>query len=383
MSFENESNDTLALCMIIKNEEKTLQRCLDSVSGFIDEIVIVDTGSTDNTLSIPFKYGARVINHEWKNDFSEARNKALEHVKSDWILFMDSDEILDQKTKDNLRIAIDYDGGLANFVYVSDYVGGVRIQSTQPRLFRNKKGIKYNNPICENINKSLIKIGKEENKSVRVFPIHIQHLIGEDIPLLNYKVRRNITSIEEFLKMSTLSESEKIPYYLKLINYFNSIQERAEKILELLNKIHEIITSSDIQYKEPLFERNIVTYNLYLLYFLIKNRNFDAARAIVESIIKIYPDSITLFYMGYTLEIERKNNSKALEYIKETKRLLDEDKYNKFESVIYDVIVASVYQTLKALEPANQISTNIHRGFSFNGSINKDSDYLPEIIELD
>ncbi|MFN4150598.1 MAG: hypothetical protein ACK4IX_06620, partial [Candidatus Sericytochromatia bacterium] len=208
-------------------------------------------------------------------------------------------------------------------------------------------------------------------------------LIGEDIPLLNYKVRRNISAIEEFLKTGVLSESEKVPYYLKLINYFNSIQEKSEKIVDLLNKIHQIITSSEIKYKEPLFERNIVTYNLYLLYFLIQNRSFDLARSIVENTIKIYPDSLTLLYMGYTLELERKNTPKALEYIKETKQLLDQDTYNKFESVIYDVIVASIYQSLKSLEPENQSNSQIKTGFNLSNTIDRDNEYLPEIIELD
>lgn len=380
MAFENESNDTLALCMIVKNEEQNLQRCLDSVSGFIDEIVIVDTGSTDNTLSIPFKYGARVINFEWNNDFSEARNKALEYVKSDWILFMDADEVLDPKTRNYLRRAMDYDGGLANFLFVSDYINGTRIQSVQPRLFRNKKGIKYKNPICEDINESLIEISKKEKKSTRIFPVHIQHLIGEDLDKLKSKISRNLYMIEEFLKSNKLSDSEKVPYYLKIVNYQNSLQEKPEKILSALNNIHKIITSKENTYKEPIFERNVVLYNLYLLFFLIQNKKFDSAINLVENTLKTYKDSLTLYYIAYTLALEIKNIPKAIDYVNKAKEMIDTGKYNRFEPVMYDAIVLSVNQALNMIDPQKP---KINSDLGFNTTLDTNGDYLPEIIELE
>lgn len=85
---------TLSLCMIVKNEEANLKRCLDSVIGVIDELVIVDTGSTDATLDIARSYQAKIYYHEWKNDFSEARNASLEKATMEWILVLDGDEAL-------------------------------------------------------------------------------------------------------------------------------------------------------------------------------------------------------------------------------------------------------------------------------------------------
>ncbi|NPV79254.1 MAG: glycosyltransferase [Firmicutes bacterium] len=85
---------TLSLCMIVKNEERFLARCLDSVKDVVDEMIIVDTGSTDRTVEIAKSYGAKVYFHEWKNDFAEARNASLEKATGDWILVMDADEVL-------------------------------------------------------------------------------------------------------------------------------------------------------------------------------------------------------------------------------------------------------------------------------------------------
>ena len=85
---------TISLCTIVKNEEEMLPKCLESVKDFVDEIVIVDTGSTDNTVEIAKSFGARVIDFEWINDFSAARNFALDQCTTDYALVLDADEIL-------------------------------------------------------------------------------------------------------------------------------------------------------------------------------------------------------------------------------------------------------------------------------------------------
>ncbi|MBN1544765.1 glycosyltransferase [Candidatus Woesearchaeota archaeon] len=86
---------TLSLCMIVKDEERFLRSCLDSVKEIADEMIIVDTGSTDRTKDIAAAAGARVFDFRWNNDFSAARNFSLKKATSNWILVMDADEVLD------------------------------------------------------------------------------------------------------------------------------------------------------------------------------------------------------------------------------------------------------------------------------------------------
>ncbi len=86
---------TLALSMIVRNAERDLPLCIESVRGAVDEIVIADTGSTDNTIEIARNLGARVISIPWENDFARARNLSLAEVTTDWVLSMDADERLD------------------------------------------------------------------------------------------------------------------------------------------------------------------------------------------------------------------------------------------------------------------------------------------------
>jgi len=80
--------------MIVKNESENLARCLASVQGFVDEIIIVDTGSQDNTKEIALSFGSKVYDYEWNDDFASARNYANSYANGEWILFVDADEEL-------------------------------------------------------------------------------------------------------------------------------------------------------------------------------------------------------------------------------------------------------------------------------------------------
>ena len=149
----------LSLCMIVKNEEESLPACLGSVRGIADEIVVVDTGSSDTSPEIARKSGARVISHAWQDDFSDARNKSLEAATGEWILVLDADEELPPES--GVKIP-----GLISAADVDGYE--VRVRSILPesdaasydeskivRLFRNRSDYRYFMPIHEQIRKSI------------------------------------------------------------------------------------------------------------------------------------------------------------------------------------------------------------------------------------
>ena len=96
---------TISLCMIVKNEEEVLFDCLNSIKEVVDEIIIVDTGSNDNTKNIAKKFTDKIYDFIWCNDFSAARNFAISKVKSEYVMMVDSDETLkdwDKKTFERL-----------------------------------------------------------------------------------------------------------------------------------------------------------------------------------------------------------------------------------------------------------------------------------------
>ncbi len=90
----------VSLCMIVKNEEKVLARCLNSVTGCFDELIIVDTGSTDNTKEIAAQFTAQVYDFEWCDDFAAARNFSFSKATCEWIMWLDADDILTSENKD-------------------------------------------------------------------------------------------------------------------------------------------------------------------------------------------------------------------------------------------------------------------------------------------
>ncbi|MDQ8738633.1 glycosyltransferase [Paenibacillus sp. LHD-38] len=93
----------ISLCMIVKDEEDLLPSCLRSVEGVVDEIIVIDTGSTDNTVEIAKSMGARVYPYRWDQDFSRARNVSLERARGQWILFLDADEEIHPDDRGSIR----------------------------------------------------------------------------------------------------------------------------------------------------------------------------------------------------------------------------------------------------------------------------------------
>ncbi|MBI4737984.1 glycosyltransferase [Candidatus Woesearchaeota archaeon] len=84
----------ISLCMIVKDESQYLRSCLESINPFVDELIIIDTGSTDDTIAIAKEFGAKVSSFEWCDDFSAARNESLKYATKEWILVLDADEQL-------------------------------------------------------------------------------------------------------------------------------------------------------------------------------------------------------------------------------------------------------------------------------------------------
>ena len=87
---------TFSLCMIVKNEAAVLRRCLSSIADLMDEIIIVDTGSTDRTVEIVSNYTSQVYRYPWKDDFSEARNYSFSKASMEYCMWLDADDILEQ-----------------------------------------------------------------------------------------------------------------------------------------------------------------------------------------------------------------------------------------------------------------------------------------------
>lgn len=147
---------TLALCMIVRDEEPMLPACLQHAWGLWDELIIVDTGSTDQTVSIAEAAGATVIEHVWDDDFAAARNIALCAVKSDWVLMLDADEHISEALKGEIRQTIEDDKIGAATVNIRNLLPHGLVRSGPVlRLFRSDPEVRYRFPIHEEIASAL------------------------------------------------------------------------------------------------------------------------------------------------------------------------------------------------------------------------------------
>ena len=145
----------LSLCMIVRDEEQMLARCLTAVAPAVDEMIVVDTGSSDSTIEIARSFGARVIEHPWTGSFAEARNVSFEAATGDWLLYLDADEILVAEDAQRLRALTGHTWREAFYVVLTSYMGelgdGAEATNTALRVFRNRPHYRFEGRLHEQI----------------------------------------------------------------------------------------------------------------------------------------------------------------------------------------------------------------------------------------
>ena len=152
----------LSLCMIVQNEAAQLPRCLASVQGWVDEMVIADTGSTDETVALAQQAGARVLQIPWQEDFAGARNQALAAVEGEWVLVLDADEVFNSPLQATVNQAIAGDQALVVNLMRQEVGASQSPYSLVSRLFRRHPQLKFNRPYHETIDDSVLALLKQE-----------------------------------------------------------------------------------------------------------------------------------------------------------------------------------------------------------------------------
>ncbi|WP_392486353.1 glycosyltransferase [Haloimpatiens sp. FM7315] len=198
----------LSLCMIVKDEKENLEGCLSKIASFVDEIVIVDTGSKDCTKDIAKKYTNKIYDFNWCNDFSKARNYSIEKASNDWVLVLDADEYIEEFNKSAIEDSIKKDfnntkvGRIKRINVIEDSNGDKKYIEYVNRLF-NKKYFHYEGMIHE-------QIVSLQDKTYDTFKLRITaNHIGYTKEVLSRtnKLKRNIDMLREAIR-----ENPKDPY---------------------------------------------------------------------------------------------------------------------------------------------------------------------------
>ncbi|MED4269188.1 glycosyltransferase family 2 protein [Geobacillus stearothermophilus] len=269
---------TLALVMIVKNEEQNLGRCLQSINNIVDEMIVVDTGSTDDTREVAYSFGAKVFNFAWGQDFSAARNYALEQSTCDWNLVLDADEYVVNDCGREIRHFLENGcQRIGRIKRIDEFIQNGEKRHAQSYLSRLlPKGVKYTGKIHEQVDSTL----PRENINVEVY--HYGYIQTN-------KTERNLELLLQELKKRP--EDDYILYQIgkqyKLLQQFVRSEIYFEKSYSL--------ASSHAWYRHSL----VVDY----LYVLMANRSFEKGLQLIameQEKLQDLPDfhfACALFYM--------------------------------------------------------------------------------------
>lgn len=295
----------LSQCMIVKNEEKNIEKALSWGKDIVCEQIVVDTGSTDRTVEIAERMGAKVYHFAWINDFSAAKNYAIDQAAGNWIAFLDADEYFSAEDAQKLLPLLqsidsnpDYDsGGMLGTAMAHLNDQGKPFQITrQYRLFRNLPDLRYVNPIHENL--ACIQPGKvydslELDDSLTV--IHTGYAAGAYHS--TNKLQRNIDALrhqraqdpDDLLVAAYLADS------LMATGEFDYAEVEA-----LCKEVIAVETPTTSGYKVSLLQNaQCRCFGYLFMLYLLQARSFAEIQALYGIVSVRYPDFPDCdYYMG-------------------------------------------------------------------------------------
>ncbi|WP_315793789.1 glycosyltransferase family 2 protein [Paenibacillus sp. BIC5C1] len=209
--------NTLSLVMIVKNESAVLSRCLESVVKLVDEVVVVDTGSTDNTLQIAREYNAKIYNYQWNNDFAAARNYALEQSTSDWNLVLDADEF----------ISNDCLATIQEFIHSAPEIGKVKVKNQFESQGQINTEISYISRIFPKQCRYIGKIHEQIQSDMKrvILAVEITH----DGYLNKTKSDRNIPILLDCIK----EQPQDAYYHYQIAKEYRGLQQHNQAVTHL------------------------------------------------------------------------------------------------------------------------------------------------------
>ena len=259
---------SVSLCMIVKNESCVLDRCLTSYSGLFDEIIIVDTGSTDNTIEIASKYTDKIFTYQWKDDFADARNYSFSKASCDYIFTADADEVLDESNRQAFlelksMLLPEIDIVQMKYVNVSDFNTVYNSKKElRPKLFKRLRTFLWVNPIHETVR--LSPVVYDSNIEILHMPVksHNKRDFHTFINAFNKNIPLDSYVIVMFCKESWISGKKEdyqtlLPVFLQYIEQYNQENGGLSCYKEInccLARMHRILGNKDSFFKIALKE---------------------------------------------------------------------------------------------------------------------------------
>lgn len=350
-------DEGISLCMIIRNEKKWLENCLNSIKDLVDEIIIIDTGSIDNSKEIAKKFTEKVYDFKWCDDFSKARNFSLSKATKQWILSLDADEIIADIDKEKIRKIIELNEADAFYFNWRDYVNATGFygwisskadkykesniaqgfyNSKVLRFFKHQKQYFFEGKIHETPYNSIIKF------SGKIFDtdIVIHHFGNLDKEKFIEKRKKYIELLKQRIKNKDFKEKAEDYVYFEIANELTNIGELKEAILF---------------YEKAIEINEIPLYLLGLGALYIHEKQYDNAEKILKKAVILEPQNPAIHNNLGVVYVEKKEYNKAIR------------KYEKAIEIKPDF--ADAYFNLGVV-------------YKLNGKLNKVKGFFEKAIEL-
>jgi glycosyltransferase involved in cell wall biosynthesis len=353
---------TVTAAVLVKNEERLIQKCLQHLAPAVDEIVVIDTGSTDRTIEIAKSMPkVRLIQHEWKNDFSEARNAGLEAITTDWVIWVDGDEILFPEDVPYVReIAGLFDDTplppILQICQNNTINGGVSPDYSQLRMFSTKRGLHYRGKVHEQV--TTIE-GDMYHSDVfkAMVRLRVQHDGYEPLIIQQKdKLQRNLSLLEEMV-----TDEPNNPAWWYFLGRETLGMGDKEKALEILLKTEMLAKL------QPRFGRMVEVYMLMVKIYLPLNQ-LEKAEAACNKALAIHSDFPDASFFLAQINIRR-----ALQQAQEAEKNIKKAKHDfasyrgnvsadhQIAGWKADMLLADVARIAGKLPEAQQIYKQLHK----------------------
>lgn len=329
----------LSACTITKNEAENIKKSIDSYKDFVDEIIVVDTGSIDDTVKIAKEAGANVFNYEWKNDFAAAKNFALDKCSGDWIVFLDADEWFDKDTAKNIKNAINktinsgYSAISCRLVNFADENEVLEVGCTL-RVFKNDKNIRFERAIHE--------VLTDKNKGTPIESLYSDLIVinhsGYMRKILKTKAERNKSLLDKAYANGQASS----------IDYFYGLRENLSINIDVSDYFYRLISNIP-DYREKISKYNIgaiLDDNMFKLVSKLPNKySFEKRLEVLKTAQEYFPDNPLFKYYEYNM-FYAINRKRAITALKDAIKLSEDyekkhpDKVNAFYPKAGEAFVA-------------------------------------------
>lgn len=289
----------ISLCMIARDEERFLPQCLERARAAVDEIIVVDTGSTDRTVEIAESFGAKVLREPWQDDFSSPRNTAIAAATGDWILVLDADELLQPGGPARIRaLAQNPEVSGYHLHFVNVYSTGRTVGVMMVRLFRNLPNLTYENFIHEQVTPSLQREGGKLGLALSQSDVEVEHHgYCDEVMDARDKNARN----ERLFEKQIAATPDDIYTHYKYGDFLRRVPGRGEDARVLLERCLELILAGP-----PNLPRELpYAGEVAALCALETARLGDVQRAreILDTALRRFVPTPNLFYLSASLAL--------------------------------------------------------------------------------